>query len=72
MLYELANASASSNAPWTGATWTDQCCLVSIKDILIYSKNAVEHIYHLGLVSERLSEGGMKIKPEDGKQKSMT
>ena len=70
MPYELANASASSNAPWTGA-WTDQCCFVSIDDIIIYSRNAVEHIYHLRLVSERLSEAGMKIKPDD-KQKSMT
>ena len=65
MPYELANASASSNAPWTGATWTDQCCFVSIDDIIIYSRHAVEHIYHLRLVSERLSEAGMKIKPDD-------
>ena len=77
MPYELANASASSNAPWTGATWTgatwtDQCCFVSIGDIIIYSRNAFKHIYHLRLVSERLSEAGMKIKPDDGKQKSMT
>ena len=77
MPYELANASASSNAPWTGATWTgplwiDKCCFVSIDDIIIYSRNAVEHIYHLRLVSERLSKAGMKIKPDDGKQKSMT
>ena len=72
MPYELANASASSNAPWTGATWTDQCCFVSIDDMIIYSRNAVEHIYHLRLVSERLSQAGMKIKPDDGKQKSMT
>ena len=72
MPYELSNASASSNAPWTGATWTDQCCFVSIDDIIIYSRNAVEHIYHLRLVLERLSEVGMKIKPDDGKQKSMT
>ena len=71
MLYELANASASSNAPWTGATWTDQCCFVSIADIVIYSRNAVEHIYHLSLVSERLSKAGLKIKPDDGKQNSM-
>ena len=28
--------------------------------------------YHLRLVLERLSEAGMKIKPNDGKQKSMT
>ena len=60
MLYKLANASASSNAPCTGATWTDQ------------GWNAVEHIYHLRLVSERLSEAGMKIKPDDGKQNSIT
>ena len=40
--------------------------------IIIYSRNAVQHIYHLRLVSERLSEAGMKIKPDDGKQKSMT
>ena len=72
MPYELANASASSNAPCTGATWTDQCCFVSIDDIIIYSRNAVEHIYHLRLVSERLSETDMKIKPDNGKQKSMT
>ena len=72
MPYELANASASSNAPWAGATRTDQYCFVSIDDIIIYSRNAVEHIYHLRLVSERLSKAGMKIKPEDGKQKSMT
>ena len=72
MPYELANASASSNAPWTGA-WTDQCCFVFIDDIIIYSRNAVEHIYLLRLVSGRLSEAGMKIKPDDGyKQKSMT
>ena len=70
--YELANASASSNAQWTGPTWTDQCCFVSIDDIIICSRNAVEHIYHLRLVSERLSEAGMKIKTDDGKQKSMT
>ena len=62
MPYELANASASSNAPWTGATWTDQCCFVSIDDIFIY---------HLRFVSERLNEAGMKIKPDDGKQNSM-
>ena len=72
MLYELANASASSNAPWTGATWTDQCCFVPIDGIIIYSRNAVEHVYHLRLVSERLSEAGMKIKPDDDKQNSMT
>ena len=77
MLYELAYASASSNAPWTGATWTgatwtDQCCFVSIDDIIIYSRNAFKHIYHLRLVSEKLSEAGMRIKPDDGKQKSMT
>ena len=72
MPYELANASASSNAPWTGATWIDQCCFVSIDDIIIYSRNAVEHIYHLRLVSERLSEACMKIKPDDGKHNSMT
>ena len=71
MPYELANASASSNAPWTGVTWTDQCCFVSIDDIIIYNRNAVEHIYHLRLVSERLSGAG-KIKPDDGKQNSMT
>ena len=70
MPYELSNASASSNAPWTGATWTDQCCFVSIDDII--NRNAVEHIYHLRLVLESLSEVGMKIKPDDGKQKSMT
>ena len=52
--------------------WTDQCCFVSIDYIIIYSRNAVERIYHLKLVSERLSEAGMKIKPDDGKQKSMT
>ena len=40
--------------------------------MIIYSRNAVEHIYHLRLVSEKLSEAGMKIKPDDGKQKSMT
>ena len=40
--------------------------------IIIHSRNAVEHIYHLRLVSERLSEAGMKIKQNDGKQKSMT
>ena len=39
---------------------------------MIYSRNAVEHINHLRLVSERLSEAGMKIKPDDGKQNSMT
>ena len=71
MPYELAHASASSNTPWTGAIWIDQCCFVSNDDIIIYSRN-VELIYHLGLVSERLSEAGMKIKPDDGKQKSMT
>ena len=70
-------ASASFNAlwtgaTWTGATWTDQCCFVSIDDIIIYSRNAVEHIYHLRLVSVRLSEACMKIKTDDGKQKSMT
>ena len=72
MPYELANAPASSNVPWTGATWTDQCCFVSIDDVIRYSRNAVEHIYHLRLVSERLSEAGMKMKPDDGKKKSMT
>ena len=72
MPYELANASASSNAPWTGATWTDQCCFVSIDDIIIYNRNAAEHIYHLRLVSERPSEAGMKIKPDDYKQNNMT
>ena len=61
-----------ADAPLTGATWTDQCCLVSIDDIIIYSRNAVEHIYHIRLVSKRLSEAGMKIKPDDGKQNSMT
>ena len=72
MPYEIANASASSYAPWTGATWTDQCCFVSIDNIIIYSRNAVQHIYHLRLVSERLNEAGIKIKPDDGKQNSMT
>ena len=72
MPYELANASASSSAPWAGAIWTDQCCFVYIDDIIIYNRNAFEHIYHLRLVSERLREAGMKIKPDDGKQNSMT
>ena len=72
MPYEMANASASSYAPWTGATWTDQFCFVPIDDIIIYSRNAVEHIYHLRLVSERLNEAGMRIKPDDVKQSSMT
>ena len=72
MLYELANASAYSDAQWAGATWTNQCCFVSIGDIIIYSRNAVEHIYHLRLVSERPSEAGMKIKLDDCKQNSMT
>ena len=72
MPYELANASASSNAPWTGATWIDQCCFDSNDDIITYIRNAVEHIYHLRLVSEKLSEAGMKIKLDDGKRKSMT
>ena len=72
MPYEMANASASSYAPWTGATWTDQCCFVSIDDMIIYSRNVVEHIYHLRLVSERLNEAGMKIKPDDIKQNNMT
>ena len=72
MPYEKANTSASSYAPWTGATWTDQCCFVSIDDKIIYSRNAVEHIYHLRLISERLNEAGMKIKPDDVKQNSMT
>ena len=72
MPYELANASASSNEPWAETTWTDQCCFVSIDDIIIYSRNAAEHISHLRLVSERLSEAGMKIQPDDGKQNSMT
>ena len=72
MQYEMANASASFYAPWTGATWIDQCCFVSIDDIIIYSRNAVEHFYHLRLVSERLNETGMKIKPDDVKQNSMT
>ena len=72
MPYEMANASASSYASWTGATWTDQCCFVSIDDIIIYSRNVVEHIYHLRLVSERLNEAGMKIKPDDVKQNSLT
>ena len=68
MRYELTNASAYSNAPWTGA---DQCCFVSIDDIIIYGINAVEPIYYLRLVSERLIEAGIKIKPNNGKQNSM-
>ena len=72
MPYELANASASYNAAWTGGRWTDQCSFVSIDDIIIYSRNAVEHIYHLRLVSEKLSEAGIKIIPDNGKQNSMT
>ena len=72
MPYEMANDSASSYAPCTGATWTDQCCFVSIDDIIIYGRNAVEHIYHLRLVSERLNEAGIKIKPDDVKQNSLT
>ena len=43
-----------------------------IDDIIIYSRNAVEHIYHLRLVLERLSAAGIKIKPNDGEQNSMT
>ena len=39
--------------------------------IIIYSRYADEHIYHLRLVTERLSKAGMKIKPDDGKQKSL-
>ena len=39
---------------------------------IIYSRNAVEHIYHLRFVSEMQSEAGMKIKPDDNKQESMT
>ena len=42
-----------------------------LESAIICSRNAVEHIYHLRLVSERLSEAGMKIKPDDDKQKSM-
>ena len=61
MSFELANAS-----------WTNQCCFVSIDDIITNSRNAAEHNYHHRFVSERLSEVGMKMKPDDGKQKSMT
>ena len=72
--FELANAAASSYAPWTGCylDWSDKWCFVYIDDIIIYCRNAAEHIYHLGLVTKKLSEGGIKIKPDDGKQKSMT
>ena len=45
-------------------------CFVYIDNIIIYSSNAAENIYHLRFVMERLSEAG--IKPDDGKQKSMT
>ena len=56
----------------TLATCTNQCCFVSIDDIIKYSRNVVEHLYHLRLVFERLSEAGMKTKLDDGKQNSMT
>ena len=49
-----------------------KCCFVYIDDIIIYSRNAAELIYHFRLLSEGLSEAGMKIKSDDGKQKSMT
>ena len=49
-----------------------KCCSVSTDDIIIYSINAAEHIYHLRLVMGRLSEAGMKKITDDGKQKSMT
>ena len=49
-----------------------KCCFVYIDDIIIYSINAAEHIYHQRLVMGMLSEAAMKIKPDDGKQKSMT
>ena len=49
-----------------------KCCFVYIDDIIVDSRNAAEHIYCLRLVTERLSKAGMKIKPDDGKQKSMT
>ena len=47
-------------------------CFVYIDYLIIYSRNAAEHNYHLRLVTGRLSEAGIKIKPDDGKQKSMT
>ena len=46
-------------------------CFVYIDDSIIYSRNA-GHVYHLWLIMGRLREDGMKIKPNDGKQKSMT
>ena len=49
-----------------------KCCFVYIDDVIIYIINAAEHIYHLRLVMRRLSDAGMKIKPDDGKQKNMT
>ena len=58
--------------PKKDESYLDQCCFVYIDDIILYSINAFEHIYHLRLVSERLSESGMKIKPDDGEQNSMT
>ena len=49
-----------------------KCCFVYIDDIIIDSRNAADHICHLRLVTVRLREAGIKIKPDDGKQKSMT
>ena len=40
-----------------------KCVFVHIDDILVFSKNDMDHIRHLQLVFDRLRNAGLKLKP---------
>ena len=45
-----------------GLQW--QICLIYLDDIIVFSDNFNDHISRLDLVLKRISEAGLKLKPE--------
>ena len=40
-----------------------QYCIIYLDDIIIFSKTPEEHLHQLGLVFQKISEAGLKLKP---------
>ena len=40
-----------------------QYCIIYLDDIIIFSKTPKEHLHHLRLVFQKISEAGLKLKP---------
>jgi hypothetical protein len=64
MPFGLTNAPATfqryMDAAFAGLKWI--CCLIYLDDVIIFSKDFVEHIEHLKQVFERIRQANLKIK----------